>query len=340
LDRFAIVGAGSLGQTFAGLLALNGHKVTLLATPSGARHLLQSKAIRLRGVFHYDVAVSQSEGLPNTVHVTTRAVDLPREVGLFFMTKGRQLPDAIAPVRAVWPAPDDDESWVAGVQNGLVKDDLLRDAFGARRLVGAVTIVGAQRDPDGCVQVTSRGATYLVEFTGKRSSRVTASTAALNAIGLPTDAVSDINQVLWSKACNAAGVFGVSVPTRASGQEMLRSAGLNRAYLALVRETAAIAAAYGVTLGDFAGFPIKTYLSRTDEDNVAARLASAASMRPGQGPDFYPSMTQDLLANRPMEVDAIFADLVRRADIMRVPVPRLTLIRDILQGLDPGQASP
>jgi len=65
---------------------------------------------------------------------------------------GRELPAAIAAVREVWPPASDDASWVAGVQNGLVKDDLLRDAFGVRRLVCAVTIVGARRDDDGAVR--------------------------------------------------------------------------------------------------------------------------------------------------------------------------------------------
>ncbi len=43
-------------------------------------------------------------------------------------------------------------------------------------------------------------------------------------------------------------------------------------------------------------------------------------------------MTQDLLAGRRLEVDAVFGDLVERADRVGVEVPRLRLVRDLLRG--------
>jgi ketopantoate reductase len=48
-------------------------------------------------------------------------------------------------------------------------------------------------------------------------------------------------------------------------------------------------------------------------------------------------MTQDLLAGSPLEVDAVFGDIVERAERKRVPVPCLRLVRDLIRGLDPGQ---
>ena len=48
-------------------------------------------------------------------------------------------------------------------------------------------------------------------------------------------------------------------------------------------------------------------------------------------------MTQDLLAGRPLEVDAVFGDLVQRADLKGVPVPSLRLVRDLIRGLDAGR---
>jgi ketopantoate reductase len=47
-------------------------------------------------------------------------------------------------------------------------------------------------------------------------------------------------------------------------------------------------------------------------------------------------MTQDFLANRPIEVDEIFADIVARAERAGVAVPRMALVRDLLRGIDPG----
>src|SRR5205814_792951 len=76
----------------------------------------------------------------------------------------------------------------------------------------------------------------------------------------------------------------------------------------------AVAAANGVELGDYTGFPIRTYLEKTEADVLAIFAANAARLPPpGQAKESFPSMVQDLVAGRPLEVDAIFADVVERA---------------------------
>jgi 2-dehydropantoate 2-reductase len=338
----SFVGAGALGQAFSGLVAASGQAVTLLATPGSASRLLDAGAIRLRGVVEKDVPVAPAPAPAGQVGVTASSRDLPAETGLIFATKGHQLPAAIDGVRAAWPAPGDAISWVAGIQNGLVKDDLLAAAFGAERVVGAATILGGQRAGDGpdagAIAVMSLGATYLGEFPEGLSPRVEHAVAILRGAGIPTDAVANVRSVLWSKTLNAVGVFGVCVPTRSSSPAMGRSPDLVRAYLALIREAGAVARANGVELGDYTGFPIRTYLD-TPEEEILARFAANAARQPppGTGNESYPSMVQDLLANRPLEVDAIFADVVERAARVNVPVPRITLVRDLIRGIDPGR---
>lgn len=334
-SRLAFVGAGVLGQTYAGLIAASGRSVTLLATPRTGSRLLDVGRIRLRGLIDRDVPVAPAPAPAGVVGITATAADLPTAAGLIFATKSHQLPSSIADVRATWPAEGDATSWVAGVQNGLVKDDLLAAAFGPERLVGAVTILSGKREDNGEITITGLGMTYLGEFDGRISPRIAAARAILTEAGLPVDIAADIRSVLWSKECNAVGVFGVSVLTRLVGAATTSNPDLIRAYLALVRETAAVAAAYGVQVGDYAGFPIRTYVERSDEENIADLLArrSPTGNTP-QGPIGIPSMTQDLLAGRPMEVDDVFSDVVERARQVDLEVPRITLVRDLIRGLN------
>ncbi len=338
-QRLAFVGAGSLGQSFAGLLAANGQEVTLLATPGTADRLLSAGRIALRGVLSQDVPVAAAPAPKGVVGVTANPADLPRDTGLIFATKGHQLPEAISAVRAVWPAADDASSWVAGIQNGIVKDDLLAAAFGEERRVGAVTILGGQREPDGSVAVTSRGATYLGEMAGCSSPRVAAAVELLKAAGIPTEEAPDIRSVVWSKECNAVGIFGVCVLVRSGAPGLMSNPNLMRAYRALIHEVAAVAAAYDVRIGDYVGFPIRTYLDQSEEEMLGAARARAAQIGTvaTRGSPSLPSMVQDLLAGRPMEVDQIFADIVERADRVGVPVPRIEFVRDVIRGIDPGQ---
>jgi 2-dehydropantoate 2-reductase len=327
---FVIVGAGSLGQSFAALLAAAGERVMVLATERSASRLVASGVVRVGGVVDVAVPVSGSEEA-GAVVVTTDPAALPRDAKVLFTTKGHDLPAAIEAVRL---AAGERVAWAAGVQNGMVKDDLLKNAFGAERVVGAVTIFGGQRNSAGEVNVTSRGATYLGELDGKVSERVQRAANALNAAGIPTQARNDIASVLWSKACNAAGVFGVTVLTRVTNQHLFSNPHLMRAYLVLVRETAAIAAAYGVQVGNYQGFPtIRTFVE-ADDDATIAMLQPEAGGAPS-----YASMTQDVLNGQPLEVEGVFGDLVERADREHVPVPSLRLVRDLIRGLDPGRIS-
>ena len=334
-DTLYFVGAGALGQAFAGLIAAAGQMVTLIGTPSGVARLLSAGCIRLRGVLVQDVPVAPAPAPPGTVGLTTDPGVLPPRSGVIFTTKGHQLPDAIARLRSIWPSADDAVSWVAGIQNGLLKDELLAAAFGAGRVIGAVTILSAQRDPDGAVIITSRGMTYFGEFTGGCSPRVTAAVQFLKAAGIPAEAAEDIQSVLWSKACNAIGVFGVCVLTRSSASGLMRNPDLVRAYHALIRETAAVAAAYAVPIGDYAGFPIRGYLDKSDAEMVELATMRATRFAPGEeGDGSLPSMLQDLRAGRPMEWDQVFGDMVRRAEKVGVPVPRIALVRDLIAGLN------
>ncbi|MBN1686618.1 MAG: 2-dehydropantoate 2-reductase [Spirochaetales bacterium] len=337
IQIISIVGGGSLGQTYAAFLAQSGQPVTLLTTPGGAARLKEASAIRLTGGVSLQAPVAPVPAPAGQVGVTSDAKDLPAGTGLLFTTKGHQLHEAAAAVRKSWPKADDETAWVAGVQNGLAKDDILGRVFGAARVVGAATITAAQREADGTVVFTGRGMTYLGEFDERPSDRVKAAVGVLSRSGLPVEAVSDIRSVLWSKACNAAGVFGVSVLTRVPGGQLLGHPGRARAYVELVQETAAIGAAYGVLTGNYTAFPpIRTYVDRPVEETVEQFVARAAAApkRPDARPS-YPSMTQDLLAGRQLEVDEVFGDLVERAHRAGVPAPRLEIVTDLISGLNP-----
>ena len=302
----------------------------MLARPATVAQLLTTESIRLRGAVDLTVPVAAAPAPAGTVGVTADPARLPANAGLIFLTKAHDLPGAIAAVRAVWPRPDDSGSWVAGFQNGMQKDDLLADAFGVERVVGGATILSGQRGEDGVVTVTNLGATYLGELADVDSPRVAFVITALTRAGIPAEAPADIRSVLWSKACNAAGVFGVSALARTTAPQIFADAGFLRAYLALIRETAAIGAAYGVEVGDYPHFPpIRTYVTRPD----AATLATIP-VGPLPRGGSVPSMTQDLLAGRPLEVAGVFGDLVGRAERAGLAVPCLTFARDLLLGLD------
>jgi 2-dehydropantoate 2-reductase len=317
-----VVGAGSLGQSFAALVAQTGQPVMLLATPRSAERLRSNGRITLRGAIDAEVELSSA------LEVTSEPHAIPPGAGVIFTTKGQSLPGAIESVR---DAAAERVAWAAGVQNGVVKDDLLSAAFGADRMLSAVTIFGAQRENDGAVRVSGRGMTYVGEPDGTSSGRAQQAASLLDSAGIPTEARTDMPSILWSKACNATGVFGITVLARVSNQQLFGNPHLMRAYLVLVRETALIARAYGVEVADVRGFPpIRTYAT-ADPETIVSKLTP-----PAAGPPSYASMTQDLLAQQPLEVDSVFGDIVERADQKSLAVPALHFVRDVIRGINPA----
>src|SRR4051794_31819236 len=250
-DSIVVVGAGSLGQAYAVLLAEARHAVTLVATPLTAADLFAAAAIELSGAVKTNVPVTAHLPPPaGSIAVVTDASTIPGRSGVVFTTKAHQLRAGLGHALCLR-----DVVWACGVQNGVVKDDLLVEAYGRERVVGASTILGARRIANGDITVTARGTTYFGELGGGTSARVDQIAAAFSDAGIPATAVDNVESIIWTKACNAAGAFGVSVLTGPDAPLIGYDRDLMRAFLSLVRETAAVAQAVGHPVGDYEGLP-------------------------------------------------------------------------------------
>ena len=342
---FVLVGAGALGRTFATLLAASGHPVVLAGRGAAAGQLGELGRIRVHGVVAASAPVragparAGTSGIeppePGVVTVVTTGEEFPCGAAVQFTTKAHQLAGAARAAARSWPRPGDPAAWAAGLQNGVLAGGQLAEAFGPRRVVGAATVLGARRADDGAV-VTSLGCTYFGELGGGSSDRVAAAVRAFSEAGLPCEAAADIDGLLWAKMLNAVGVFGVSALTRLPTSQIMATPALVRAYRALIGEAALVARATGVTIADHPDLPMATYLGLSP-DELAERLTAGRQAAGGSGPQNFSSMAQDLASGRPTEYEQIFGDLLRRARLLGVPVPRVGLVYDLVAGLDAGR---
>jgi 2-dehydropantoate 2-reductase len=335
----SIVGAGALGQAFAAYLARAEIPVAMLARGATYQRLAKVGAVRVRGLVDMEPRLAVRNGrepAPGTIGLTDDPAHLLPGSGLMFTTKSHQLHaavDAVHAAESAWAAP---AAWTLGVQNGLQKDDVLAAAFGRERLVGAATILSAQHAPDGAVVVTSPGPTYFGELDPAAHDHASEAVSYLERAGVQIHQESDVRVVLWSKACNAAGIFGVCVFARCSGRRMSGTAPFVRAFLSLVEETANLAQAYDVRVEDFPGFPIRSYLERSADETIAILDRQVRTIVASGAPENFPSMVQDVLAGRQMEVEGVFGDLVQRAERRQVPIPRVAFACEVLRGINAG----
>lgn len=329
--RLVVVGPGSLGQVFAAVLARAGHQVWLVGRADHVEALL-AHGIRLTGAdpLTFPVAAGRDPA-PGQVAVAERLATGTSVDALLFLTKAHQLAAAADRLRHLAPAA------VLGMQNGMAKDDILAEAFGAERVVGAVTVVAAARQPDGTVQVTQKGGTWLgpgfVPLSPERRAVAEAVVAALAALDYPAALREDMRAVEWAKAANALAAFGIGIATRGSNPEIWSTPAWVAAFQLLCREAAAVArAAEGIEVPDLPGFPVRTYAELSPEA-LFERFGRKTPPDPS-APRHYASMVQDLLAGRRLEVDAVFGDVVRRARAAGVSVPALEFAWRLAQGFD------
>src|ERR1043166_8093085 len=139
--RITVMGSGGLGGYFGARLAQAGCDVGFVARGTHLAALLEN-GLRVESQLG-DVHIPQ-----------VRASDNPAALGipeyLFICVK---LWDTDAALRAIAPAVGPDTT-VISFQNGVQKDDLLRQAFGDNRVMGGISYIGTAIARPGVIRHT------------------------------------------------------------------------------------------------------------------------------------------------------------------------------------------
>ncbi len=331
MQGITFAGAGALGQGLGALLG-SSNAVTVLVRATTRDSLLRAGALRIGGARPIGLPVQQGPGAVGSIGLITDPSEIPTDDAVIFATKAPQLSQIAAEVGRRWRRRT---GWVAGMQNAIVKDDLLIDAFGSEAVVGCATMTAAGRGTDGSIKITGVGTTYFGEFDGQPSQRVAQIADAFRLAGLPIETTDRIRSLLWTKCANTVGVFATSSLTRLDTGTLLGNAKSVATFLDLVAETAALAEAEGQAVSDFPDLTLKTYLSRPRGEVISSFVAKARAAGPAKTPS-YTSMLRDVTAGRPTEVDFVFGDLVRRAEQHEVDVPRIRLAYQLISAMAPA----
>lgn len=325
MTGITFIGAGALAQALAAHLA-DHVPITLIASERTSNQLLEDGEIQVTGLADKIVPVYAGQPSLGRICVLSHPADADPQHGLIFATKGPQLPEVVAQVN-----PNGRTGWVAGLQNGVMKDDVLRAHFGTDSVLGAVTLFNARRE-GGNVVVGGTGYAYFGEFHRETTPRLTQVVDLFDLSGLKADAASDILSLTWMKFVNALGVFGVSALTRRTSSTVMQTPELVSAYLDILHEAASVAEAEGAKVADHRDIPMGSYLTRPKEAVLQEIVTNARAN--ASGPGSLSSMAADILASRHTEAQETFGDIVVRAEQHGIPVPRLAFVRDLLTGSD------
>ena len=298
--KVVVMGSGGVGGFYGGRLAHAGCDVAFIAR---GRHLA---AMREHGL----TIESEQQGdihLPS-VRVTDDPSTLePADVVIIAV----KLWDTETAARAVKPLVGN-ETAVLSLQNGVIKDDILRREFGSAAVMGGVGYVGTHIARPGVIHQTGTLQRLVVgEYDGRRSARAEALLAALLRAGIAAELSSDIRRTLWEKYVFLVGLSGTTATMRTT-LGPIRANPQTRAFLLdLMRETVAVGRAHGVAL---------------PEDYAEQRLAFADTL----ASDMTSSLHHDLEHGNRLEVAWLSGGVVDLGNAVNVPTPANRAVWDIL----------
>lgn len=323
--RVCIFGAGAIGGFIAAYMARGGLDVSVVAR--GA----QLAAIKARGITvetateRFTIAVRASDnpadlGAQDAVVVTIKAPSLPGMAATIAPLLGPATPVAFLTNGVPWWYFHGHGGALDGTSLPLLDpEDVLWRAIGPARTVGGIAWPASSVPEPGLIRVANPAArpTILGAPDGVPTPGIALLEQAFTQAGLPVAVETRIRDRIWEKIAFNLSAGPMCVLTETPVRDTHTQPALVAASRLVLAEVAALVAALGCN-------------AAIDADRIVAANTTL---------QHRPSILQDLLAGRPMEVDALYNVPLQLARRLGVPMPTLELLAALIR-VKLGRAMP
>lgn len=306
--KIAVMGAGGVGGFYGAKLAEAGHDVSFVAR--GA-HL---QAIREKGL----TIENLTDGSSRTYEVA--ATDRPETIGKAdFLLFAVKMWDTEAAAEAVRPIVGENTS-VLSLQNGVIKDIILKKRFGEKAVLGGVGYVATAIARPGVIgQTGDLQKVTIGEYDRSVSDRVKALVDSFSSTGIESKLSQDIERVLWEKYVFLVGLSALTAATRLPIGVLRRTPETRELLREVISEAVAVGRARGVNL---------------PEDYVEDRMQLVDTLPEAM----KASMLHDLESGKPLELRWLSGGIVDLGAQAGVPTPANRYIVATLVPLADGPA--
>lgn len=296
--RVAVIGAGAIGGTIAGLLARAGHDVQVVARGEQLA-ALASEGLRLRGDWgDFSVQVDAVETLthsPEIAFLTTKAQDAHSAL------RANAAPLVGIPVVVV--------------QNGLEGISAAQRAAPRSDIVGALALYAASYLSPGTISVTTTGPTFL----GGAVLPTLYASKILGAV-MPVEITDNFEGAQWTKLI-VNHVNGLSAVTGMSVQDVIGNPRLRAIMTETMREAVRVGRASDIEFAPLQGLSpwLLSALLRVPS-SIGQLLPLLMKRRMGSRPN--PGSTlQSIRRKQPTEIDYLNGAVAKRGDAAGVATP-------------------
>lgn len=299
--KIAVMGTGGVGGVFGARLADAGCDVSFIAR---GKHLAAIKENGLKIV---------SEEVKDSLLKPCKASDDPKDIGpvdvVLFCVK---LWDTESAAKQIEPMVGESTA-IISLQNGILKDEVLRKHFGKERVVGGVSYVAATISAPG--MVTQKGVVQKLVFGeyGAQSSskRLEQLREACLKGGVEAEIPENIEKAIWEKFVFLVAMSAVTAATRQTIGPVRTHESTRRLLVDVMSEATAVAKARGIIL---------------DDGLIDRRLA----YWDGLSPDVTSSMQHDLQHGNRLELPWLSGTVVDLGKELGVPTPVNRVLVDLL----------
>lgn len=299
--RIAIVGAGAIGSYYGAKLANFGRDVHFLMR--GDLPEVRRSGLRIRAKSE-NIHVAKVNCYGSTAEIG--ACDLV--IIALKTTSNRDLLHLLPPLLH-------DATMLLTLQNGLGNEEFLAQNFGADRVLGGLCFVGLNRVARGVIEHYAGGRIILAEYTGFPKPRTHDVAWEFKRCGVVCTVAENLGSERWRKLVWNIPFNGLAVA--AGGLDTAQILGDDRLRLralALMDEVIAGANA--------CGYAVPTALALKQIEATKAM------------PAYKPSTLIDFEAGKPMELEAIWGEPLRRGTAAGAHMPELERLSAELRELD------
>jgi 2-dehydropantoate 2-reductase len=306
--RIAVMGAGSIGGYFGGMLARGDNEVILIAR---GPHL---KAIAEHGL---KIATDGQQFV-----VPCRATDDPKQVGLVDLVlltvktyHNQQAVPALLPMVG-------HDTIILCLQNGIDSYQTAVDFAGPEKVMPGAAYIEASLPGPGVIKQTGPVVRIAFgELDGSDSPRGRRILGVLEQSGIPTEFNRDIQKTLWSKFLFIATMAGVTSLSRQTMTQLMPRPEWWEVIVGCMREIETVGRASGVDLDP------------TIVDDTLQYIEGSLEQ-------MHASMHADIVAGRPLELEALNGAVVRAGKSVGLPTPINNLIYAMLKPYVNGYVQP
>ncbi|MDP9004249.1 MAG: 2-dehydropantoate 2-reductase [Verrucomicrobiota bacterium] len=299
--RIAVVGAGAIGCYYGAKLAHYGRDVHFLMRGDltetrrfGIQIRSKGENLRLAKVNHY--ASTEEIGPCDLVLVALKA------------TSNSDLTTLIPPLLH-------EKTMLLSLQNGFGNEEFLAEHFGAERVLGGLCFICLNRVSRGVIEHYGEGRLSIGEYSGGPKPRTHDVIWEFKRCGVVGSVVENLalerwRKLVWNIPFNGLSVTSGGIDTAA----ILADEHLHARTLALMEEVIAAA--------NRCGFPLPP---ETASDQIERTRTLG---------EYKPSTLIDFQAGRPLEIEAIWGEPLRRAKAAGASTPHLEELYAELKQLD------